>query len=55
MIVYYAKQYHDASGFTMAGLSGEFDFLALTDFAISSTNIDDNVSVKINTLLRKKD
>lgn len=53
--MYYAVQYHDPSGFTMAGLTAQYDFLALSDYGISSNNIDDKVTVKINTLLRKKD
>lgn len=50
---YYEKQ-TDQGTFYMAGISAEFEFLALTDHAISSTNIDDHVKVRINTLLRNK-
>ena len=38
----------------MTGLSAEFEFNALTDYLITSTNIDDKVKIRINTLLRNK-
>ena len=38
----------------MCGISAEFEFNALTDFGLSSTNIADKVTVKINTLLKNK-
>ncbi len=49
----YAKQ-TDQTTYLMSGITAEFDFLALTDFAIVSTNIDDKVKVRVNTLLRNK-
>lgn len=51
--LFYAKQ-SDQTTFLMSGVTAEFDMLALTDFAISSTNIDDKVKVRINALLRNK-
>lgn len=51
--LFYKKQ-TDQGTFNMAGVSAEFEFLALTDFAIVSTNIGDNVKVRINSLLRNK-
>jgi hypothetical protein len=38
----------------MVGVTAEYEFLALSDFGVSSTNIDDKVVVKINLLLRNK-
>jgi polyisoprenoid-binding protein YceI len=44
----------DQGSYKMTGISAQFEFLALSDFAISSTNIDDKVVVKMNVLLRNK-
>jgi polyisoprenoid-binding protein YceI len=38
----------------MTGISAEYAFNALTDYGVSSTNIGDKVTVKINTLLKYK-
>lgn len=54
----YEKQSHQLgapAGYTLAGIEGEFEFNALSDFLISSTNISDKVLVRMNVLLRKKD
>lgn len=40
--------------YNMVGITGEFVFNALSDYAISSTNIDDQVTVKLNILLKNK-
>lgn len=58
--LYYETQTHfdgstPTNGYTIAGLEAEFEFLALTDFLVESTNIDDRVTVRINALMRKKD
>jgi polyisoprenoid-binding protein YceI len=44
----------DQGSYTMVGFSAEFDFLSKTDFAVSSSNIDDKVKVKINVNLKNK-
>lgn len=44
----------DEDTYTMAGLSGEFTFLALTDYGIQSDNIDDQVTIRLNCLMRNK-
>lgn len=44
----------DEDTYTMAGVSAEFDILALTDFAIQSDNIDDQVKIRVNCLMRNK-
>lgn len=44
----------DQGSYKMAGVNAEFEFLALSDFGISSSNIDDKVVIKINLLLRNK-
>lgn len=53
----YVKQTHieGTPGLTVAGLEGQFEFNALTNFGIVSTNISDKVIVKMNILLRNKD
>ena len=52
----YVKQSHlDADKLTVAGIEAQFEFNALTNFNIVSTNISDKVTVKLNILLRKKD
>ena len=51
--IYYKKQSVDGGG-KLSGLSLEFSFLAKTDFGITSTNIADNVTVKINGTLKMK-
>lgn len=51
--LFYEKQ-TDQGSYTMAGIIAEFDFLAITDFGLSSTNVDDKVKVRINALLRNK-
>lgn len=40
--------------YNMVGITGEFVFNALSDYAISTTNIDDQVTVKLNILLKNK-
>lgn len=49
--LFYEKQ-SDQGTFNMAGISAEFEFLAITDFGIVSTNIDDKVKIRLNALLR---
>jgi polyisoprenoid-binding protein YceI len=44
----------DQGSYKMVGVTAEYEFLALSDFGVSSTNIDDKVVVKINLLLRNK-
>lgn len=44
----------DRGTFYVCGIEAEFSFLALTDFQVNSTNISDNVKVKINATIRKK-
>lgn len=44
----------DQGTYTMAGISAEYEMFALSDFAITSTNIDDKVKVRINALMRNK-
>ncbi len=53
----YVKQTHfdGTPGSTVAGIAGQFEFNALSEFNIVSTNINDKVVVKINILLIKKD
>lgn len=51
--LFYVPQ-SDQGTFNMAGITAEFEFRALTDFAVSSTNIDDKVKVRMNVLLRNK-
>jgi polyisoprenoid-binding protein YceI len=51
--LFYEKQ-TDQGTFTMAGISAEYTFKAITDYAVASTNIDDEVKIRINTLLRNK-
>lgn len=53
--VSYVPQTHFASGYTIAGFTGQFEFKALSEFGIESTNISDRVVVRINATLRKKD
>ena len=49
----YYKQ-TDQGTYIMAGLSGEFTFLAKTDFGIVSGNIDDKVVIKVNANFKNK-
>ena len=51
----YVPQTHFESGFTIAGFTGQFEFKALSEYGIESTNISDKVVVKMNATLRKKD
>lgn len=51
--LFYEKQ-SDQGTYNMAGIMAEYEFKAITDFGLVSTNIDDNVKVRINTLLRNK-
>jgi polyisoprenoid-binding protein YceI len=51
----YVPQTHFAAGYTIAGFVGQFEFNALSEYGIESTNISDKVVVKINGVLRKKD
>jgi polyisoprenoid-binding protein YceI len=51
--LYYVKQSDDGAG-KLAGVSMEFSFLAKTDFTISSTNIADKITVKINATMKAK-
>ena len=51
-IFYYPNS--DQGTYNMVGLSGEFGFRALTDFAVSSSNIRDDVKVKMNLILKNK-
>lgn len=52
----YVKQTHlDTDGLTVAGIEAQFEFNALTNFKIVSSNISDKITVKLNILLRKKD
>ena len=51
-LFYYPQS--DQSTYLLAGFSAEFEFLAISDFGISSTNIEDNVIIKINANLRNK-
>lgn len=51
----YIPQTHFDAGYTIAGFSGQFEFKALSEYGIESTNINDKVIVKINAALRKKD
>ncbi len=51
--LYYFTQ-SDQSTYEMAGFSGQFEFNPLSDFGISSTNIDDHVVVKLNLLFKNK-
>ena len=45
--------YDGTTPYFLSGFSGEFDFLAQTDYVISSTSISDKVTVKINTQFKK--
>ncbi len=51
----YVPQTHFDAGYTVAGFGAQFEFNALSDFGIESTNISDKVVVKMNALMRKKD
>lgn len=53
----YEKQSHQTGtpAYTVAGLEGEFEFNALSDHLLVTTNISDKVLVRMNVLLRKKD
>ncbi len=51
----YVPQTHFDTGYTLAGLTGQFEFNALSDYGIASTNISDKVVVKMNATLKKKD
>ena len=53
----YVKQSHfdGAPGYTLSGVQASFVFNALTDFGLVSTNIADQVTVRMEMLLRKKD
>jgi polyisoprenoid-binding protein YceI len=53
----YEKQEHfdGAPGYNVAGLEASFVFNAISDFGLVSTNIADQVEVRMNMLLRKKD
>lgn len=53
----YKKQTHfdGAPGYSISGIEGSFVFNALTNFGLVSTNIADQVTVRLDMLLRKKD
>ncbi len=51
--LYYYTQ-SDQGSYDMAGLSGQFEFNPLSDYGISSSNIDDHVTVKLNLLFKNK-
>jgi polyisoprenoid-binding protein YceI len=51
--LFYEKQ-TDQQTYTLAGISAEFEFLALSDFGIVSTNIADKVKIRLNSTLRNK-
>jgi polyisoprenoid-binding protein YceI len=51
----YVPQTHIASGYTLAGFTGQFEFKALSEFGIESTNISDKVTVTMNATMKKKD
>jgi polyisoprenoid-binding protein YceI len=53
----YEKQEHfdGAPGYTVSGLEASFVFNAISDFGLVSTNIADQIEVRMNMLLRKKD
>lgn len=53
----YTEQTHiDATNpYTVAGLSGQFEFNAKSDFAIVSTSIADRVVIKLNLQFKKPD
>lgn len=51
----YVPQTHFAAGYTIAGFIARFEFNALSEYGIESTNISDKVIVKMNATLRKKD
>jgi len=51
----YVPQTHLNGGYTIAGFSGQFEFNALSDYGIESTNIGNKVVVKMNAAMRKKD
>ncbi|MDZ4714537.1 MAG: YceI family protein [Cytophagales bacterium] len=55
--LYYDKQSQQTGtpNYTMAGLYGEFEFNALSDYLVNSNNISDKVLIRMNVLLRKKD
>jgi len=44
----------DQGSYTMTGLNCEFEFNAISDFGLSSSNVDDKVVVKLNLLLKNK-
>lgn len=44
----------DQGTYSMAGITAEYEFFALSDFGIESSNIDDKITVKINVLMRNK-
>jgi polyisoprenoid-binding protein YceI len=53
----YVKQSHfdGAPGYTVAGFQGTYVFNAISDFGLVSTNISDQVTVRLDMLMRKKD
>lgn len=57
MKIDYVKQSHftGSPGYTVAGVQASYVFNALTDFALVSANIADQVTVRLDLLLRKKD
>ena len=51
-LYYFPKS--DQDTYNMVGINGEFQILAISDFNVASTNIDDKVSIKLNILLKNK-
>ncbi len=57
MKIDYVKQTHftGSPGYTLAGVQASFVFKAISDFGLVTTNVGDQVTVRLDLTLRKKD